>query len=131
MNTALKLCTDGRIEIITVPDTGLLEWCYSQIGADIIETVNPQGLEYPYMLIMDEEALLRNRPVVNFLASWLYKTQEHGHPICGTVLIMQHIMTPDGPDIGGVPYDEAQELASGIACFLPEAVLSVRKILGI
>ncbi len=131
MAKAIKLRTDGHVEIIDVPQQGrLLDWLYLQIGTDIVETVYPRGLEEPYMMVMDEEALLRDRPVINFLGSWLYETQEHGHPICGSVLVMQRVMTWDGPDIGDIPEDEAWKLADSIGQKLPIAIQTIRKKLG-
>lgn len=59
MAKAIKLRTDGHIDIIDVPQQrSLLDWFYLQIGTNIIENVYPRGLEEPYMMVMDEEALL-------------------------------------------------------------------------
>ena len=131
MTKAIKLYTDNRAEIIDVPDQkSLLSWFYKQIKCSCIENVYPRGLEDPYMMVMDEEALLKDNPTINFLASWLYQTQNHGHPICGTVLIMQRIMTWDGPDIGGIPEEEAIMLAFKIGKKLPVAIQSIKKKIG-
>lgn len=131
MNKAIKLRTDGHIEIIDVPNTiSLLEWFYEQIGCSCIENVYPRGLDDPFMMVMDGEALLRDEPVINFAASWLYQTQKHGHPICGTVLIMQKIMTSSGPDIGGIPNDIAQKLACVLTLTMENAVNEIRKQMG-
>lgn len=131
MSKAIKLRTDGHIEILDVPrQRSLLDWFYLQIGTNIIENVYPRGLEEPYMMVMDEEALLKDRPVINFLASWLYETQKHGHPICGTVLVMQRVMTWDGPDIGGIPDEEAMKLAVSIGQKLPMAIQAIKKKMG-
>ena len=131
MAKAIKLRTDGHIEIIDVPQQrGLLDWFYLQIGTNCIENVYPRGLEEPYMMVVDEEGLLKDRPVINFLASWLYETQKHGHPIVGTVLVMQRVMTWDGPDIGGIPEEEAMKLAVTIGQKLPIAIPTIKKKMG-
>ena len=131
MAKAIKLYTNGTIDIIDVPQQrSLLNWFYLQIKCSTIETVYPRGLEEPYMLVMDEEVLLKDRPVINYLASWLYETQKHGHPICGTVLVMQRVWTYDGPDIGGIPEDEAVKLAVSIGQKLPIAIQTIRKKMG-
>lgn len=131
MAKAIKLRTDGHIEIIDVPQQRrLLDWLYLQIRCDTVETVYPRGLQEPYMMVMDEEALLKDHPIINFLGSWLYETQKHGHPICGTVLVMQRVMTWDGPDIGGIPEEEARKLADSIGQKLPVAIQTIRKKLG-
>jgi hypothetical protein len=131
MAKAIKLRTDGHIEIIDVPQQRrLLDWLYLQIRCDTVETVYPRGLQEPYMMVMDEEALLKDHPVINFLGSWLYETQMHGHPICGTVLVMQRVLTWDGPDIGGIPEEEARKLADSIGQKLPVAIQTIKKKLG-
>ena len=131
MAKAIKLRTDGHIDIIDVPQQrSLLDWFYLQIGTNIIENVYPRGLEEPYMMVMDEEALLRDHPTINFLGSYLYETQKHGHPICGTVLVMQRVMTWDGPDIGGIPEEKALPLAVSIGQKLPVAIQTIKKKMG-
>lgn len=131
MPKAIKLRTDGHIEIIDVPQKkSLLDWFYIQLQCGMIENVYPRGLEDPYMMVVDEEALLKDCPVINYLASWLYETQKHGHPICGTVLVMQRVLTHDGPDIGGIPEEEAMNLAVNIGQKLPIAIQTIRKKMG-
>lgn len=131
MSKAIKLRTDGHIEIIDVPQQkSLLNWCYIQLGCGMIENVYPRGLEDPYMMVVDEEGLLKDRPVINFLASYLYGTQKHGHPIVGTVLVMQRVLTYDGPDIGGIPEEEAMALAVRIGQKLPVAIQTIKKKMG-
>ena len=39
---------------------------------------------------LDDEALCKPSPTINFLATWLYGT---GHPICGVVLLIPHALT--------------------------------------
>ena len=131
MAKAIKLHTDGRVEIIDVPQQkSLLDWFYLQLGCGMIENVYPRGLEDPYMMVVDEEGLLKDSPVINYLGSYLYETQEHGHPIVGTVLVMQRVWTYDGPDIGGIPEKEAQKLARTIGQKLPFAIQAINKKMG-
>ena len=131
MEKAIKLRMDGNFEIIDVPkQKSLLDWLYQQIGCDCIETVYPRGLEEPYMMVMDGEVLLKDAPVINFMASWLYETQKHGHPICGTVLVMQRKWSPDGYSIVGIPEDEATQKVMDFAMMLPVAIEMIRKKMG-
>lgn len=130
MNKAIKLNTNGSMEIVDVPEQNFLEWCHRQIDTDLIENIYPRGLSKPYMLVADEEALLKDQPVINFLASWLYETQNHGHPICGTVLVMQQVINEHGFDTDGIPADKAMELAVSIANMLPTAVRAIKEKLG-
>ena len=129
MAKAIKLCTNGAIEIIDVPEDKGLSWYYLEIGCDMIEIVHAVGLETPYVMVVDEEALLKDHPVINCIASVLYGMSMHGQSICGTVLIMQDGMTEEGPDIIGVPDDKAEEMANIFRGMLPFAVMSVKEIM--
>ena len=115
---AVKLNTQLDIEIVEKrPDQGLLDFCYQNIGCQYVETVHPRYLQEPYILMIDEEGRLKDKPMVNFIASYLYGTHEHRQPIVGNALVMKLGMTDEGPDI--MPLDEAE------ACQVEE---SMRKI---
>ena len=129
MAKAIKLCTNGAIEIIDVPEDKCLSWYYREIGCNMIEIVHAAGLETPYVMVVDEEALLKDHPVINCIASVLYGMPKHGQGICGTVLIMQDGMTEEGPDIIGIPDDKAEEMANIFRGMLPFAVMSVKEIM--
>lgn len=53
-----------------------------------IEFVRPSRLGKPYCMIVNEEFLLQGLPV-NPVGCYLYATDEHGHPICGNIIIMK------------------------------------------
>ena len=110
MKYAVKLNVNGTADIIEVPDLRDWTWYPKQIGCSYFENVYPRGLKEPYMMIVDEEGLLKDKPVLNFYASWLYETHKHGHPIVGNALIMKQVFTEDGPDVGGMEKDEAEAL---------------------
>lgn len=104
---AVKLNTQLEIEIVEKrPDQGLLDFCYQNIGCQYVETVHPRYLQEPYILMIDEEGRLKDKPSINFIASYLYGTHEHHEPIVGNVLVMKLGMTDEGPDI--LPLDEAE-----------------------
>lgn len=104
---AVKLNTQLDIEIVEKrPDQGLLDFCYQNIGCQYVETVHPRYLQEPYILVIDEEGRLKDKPMVNFIASYLYGTHEHRQPIVGNALVMKLGMTDEGPDI--MPLDEAE-----------------------
>lgn len=104
---AVKLSTQLDIEIVEKrPDQGLLDFCYQNIGCQYVETVHPRYLQEPYILMIDEEGRLKDKPMVNFIASYLYGTHEHRQPIVGNALVMKLGMTDEGPDI--MPLDEAE-----------------------
>lgn len=104
---AVKLSTTLNIEIVEKkPDQGLLDFCYQNIGCQYVETVHARYFQEPYILMIDEEGRLKDKPSINFIASYLYGTHEHHEPIVGNVLVMKLGMTDEGPDI--LPLDEAE-----------------------
>lgn len=104
---AVKLSADLSVSIIEKKrEQSLLDFCYQSIGCQYIETVHPRYLQEPYILIVDEEGRLKDKPSINFIASYLYGTHEHHEPIVGNVLVMKLGMTNEGPDI--LPLDEAE-----------------------
>lgn len=104
---AVKLNTQLDIEIVKKkPEQELLDFCYQNIGCQYVETVHPRYLQEPYSLMIDEEGRLKDKPAVNFIASYLYGTHEHHEPIVGDVLVMKMGMTNEGPNI--MPLDEAE-----------------------
>lgn len=104
---AVKLDADLSISIVKKkPEQALLDFCYENIDCRYVEHVNARGLQQPYILMIDEEGRLQDRPVVNFIASYLYGAHEHHEPIVGDALVMKLGMTNEGPDI--LPLDEAE-----------------------
>lgn len=104
---AVKLGTDLSIAIVEKkPGQSLLDFCYGNIGCQYVEHIDARGLQQPYVLMIDEEGRLQNRPMVNFIASYLYGTHEHHEPIVGDALVMKLGMTSEGRDI--LPLDEAE-----------------------
>lgn len=53
-------------------------------------------------MLVDEEFLLREQPVPNYLASYLYETDVHGSPICGDVLFVGEEWGGEGIDFCGI-----------------------------
>lgn len=129
MAKAIKLYDSGLVETIDVPEDKSLSWYYNHIGCDMIEIVHAVGLETPYLMVVDEEALLKDHPVINCIASLLYDMPKHGCAICGTVLIMQDGMTEEGPDIIGIPDDKAEEIANEFREMRLFAVRSVMDVM--
>lgn len=107
-----------------------LPWFYEQIGCSCIDIVTPSVLRDPYALVVDDEALLKDRPVINHMASWLYGTLEHGQPICGDALIMQTVWDEDGESLDGLPEAKAKSLARKLKNRLMEVYLSVMQAIG-
>ena len=104
---AVKLSTDLSISVIEKkPEQSFLDFCYQNIGCQYVEHVNARGLQEPYVLMVDEEGRLGDKPVVNFIASYLYGAHEHHEPIVGNVLVVKIGMTNEGLDL--LPLDEAE-----------------------
>ncbi len=129
MTYAVKLNTNGTADLIEVPDQRDWHWFSRQIGCEYFENVYPRGLVAPYMMIVDEQGLFKDKPVVNFFASWLYETHKHGHPIVGDALIMKQIVTDDGPDIGGMEKSEAEDIQRNAHSNFSSASAAVEKAL--
>lgn len=108
---AVKLGTDLSISIVKKkPEQALLDFCYENIDCRYVEHVNARGLQQPYILMIDEEGRLQDRPVINFIASYLYGAHEHHEPIVGDALVMKLGMTSEGMDILPLDEEEARQV---------------------
>lgn len=86
---------------------------YQTVGAVVggyIEHVHPKHLPEPYCMIVDEEGLLKEQPVLNLVGSVLYGTPEHGQPIVGDVVIMKDGFDNGEPDIVGLSDEDVSRL---------------------
>ena len=72
------------------------EWC---------EIVRPRRLPKGYVMIVDEEGLLKPNEL-NHVCSWFYETDKHGEPIVGNVMILKEVMGDEGPELAGLDSDE-------------------------
>lgn len=83
---------------------------YQSIGKVVdgyIETVHPYGLPAPFVMIVNEEGLIRKLPK-NPIGSFWYQTHKHGWPICGDVVVMGIGFRNGERDIIGLTDDEIQ-----------------------
>ena len=85
--------TDGQQVGITEwkPQDDLFTCARNAIHCDMIEIVEPEILaKRSLVLLIDEESKLKNSELfVNCIASYLYKTQEHGDAIIGNAVIVK------------------------------------------
>ena len=85
--------TDGQQVGITEwkPQDDLFAFARNAIHCDMIEIVEPEILaKRNLVLLIDEESKLKNSELfVNCIASYLYKTQEHGDVIVGNAVIVK------------------------------------------
>ena len=110
---ALKLSTNGDINLIDLKEKEFeykFQAMQKAIDCDCIDIVHAVNLPDPYCMVVDDEALLVDKPTVNLVASYLYGTVEHGQPICGDVILMKDDITGDGIDTVGLEGVDMVEL---------------------
>lgn len=103
---AIKIPVNGEIDIIDVPDSekskgDFLHACQSHVGG-LVEIVRPRLLYSitmmpPTACMLCNEDFIAKRMPINRRATELYGA----HSICGDILIVDQIRTPDGYDITG------------------------------
>ena len=110
MKTALLLTTNCEFKKVGFENS--LEFYYEQIGCDMIEIVPIRALIElnekceNYIMIVDEEGLLKANPKLNVNASIMY-----GSLIYGNAIVVKDL----GEDFGGLEEEDHAELASTIA----------------
>lgn len=130
---------NGMAEVMNFPEADKLEWHYEQIRCRCIDIVRPYGLmklfeeaglkeASEYSLVVDDEALLKDQPEINIIGSLLYGADEHGQPLCGTVLIAKDEMTDDGIDTVGLEDGEVKILFAAINELIAEHNEMVKKM---
>lgn len=85
---------------------------YKSVGKAVggnIEVVHPHGLPDPYIMVVNEEGLLRQLPL-NPTGCVMYGTADHGHPIVGDIVIMKEGFTDEGRDFVDFRDSEAKKL---------------------
>lgn len=104
----IEIDTDCNLEILEIQgDIG--SFIRDRLGG-YMEIVHPKRLDPPYVMIVDEEGLLKDLPE-NFVGCWLYETDKHGVPIVGKILIAKIQRLPDGDlDIAGLTDEEIADL---------------------
>lgn len=105
---AIKLFASGLVEVTTLPEAEhTFERMQKAIGCDLVD-IQSCALEQlkDYCLVFDEEFLLKEKPVINPVASYFYGLQHHGQPLCGNVLIMKDKFTDEGLETTGLDDDD-------------------------
>ena len=77
-------------------DTNVCQLARSFISCDYVQVVKAAGIKNPYRLLVDEEGMCKEKPVLNFLASYLYGTHHHGQPIVGNAVLVAEEVLPNG-----------------------------------
>ena len=106
---------------LTVRDFGAP--LYKTIGEAVdgwIEIVRPGGLKSPYVMVVNEEGLIKELPI-NIAGSILYGTPAHGSPIVGNIVIMKEGWTDDGKDLLGLSDEEVVTLTNELVSLFQRA----------
>ena len=106
---------------LTVRDFGAP--LYETIGEAVdgwIEIVRPGGLKSPYVMVVNEEGLIKELPI-NIAGSILYGTPAHGSPIVGNIVIMKEGWTDEGKDLLGLSDDEVVTLTNELVSLFQRA----------
>lgn len=106
---------------LTVRDFGAP--LYKTIGEAVdgwIEIVRPGGLKSPYVMVVNEEGLIKGLPI-NIAGSILYGTPAHGSPIVGNIVIMKEGWTDEGKDLLGLSDEEVVTLTSKLVSLFQRA----------
>ena len=122
--------TNGTIEDMGLTEDHEFGWYAEQIGAEFVEPVHARGLKTPYVFLCDEEGKLKDRPVINFLGSWLYETHKHGEPVVGDILILKEVMKHGERDLDGMEAGEADMMAEWLLNKFREAYDAVMEKIG-
>lgn len=113
MSTALLITTDDKFREIEFENT--LEFFYKHMECDMIEITNPRalrhlaGLSDKFIMVCDEEGLLKDNPKLNIYASTF-----RGMPIYGHVVIIKE----NGEDFEGLEREDHEQLSLAIAKLL-------------
>ena len=113
MKTALLITTDDKFGEIEFDNN--LEFFYKNIGCDLIEIVPLRALQElahlgeNFIMVVDEEGLLKDQPKLNIYASVFYGSMIYGNAI---------IVKDDGEDFVGLEKKDHEELSTAIAVLL-------------
>lgn len=93
---------DDKIDLSKIAKELGFEWC---------ELVRPVGLKGKFVMIVDEEGLLKDNPVPNLVGSYWY-----GGMIAGNLMVLKEVMGDEGPELSGLTDKECEEVFD----FLPK-----------
>lgn len=107
--------SDKVVEIDRVPfEQGTLDFYYKEIGCSCIDIVPCYGLSVKADLIIDDEGLFAELPILNPQASMAFGYLEHGQPIVGNAILVKPHETPDGVDETGFEPEELDKILDEI-----------------
>lgn len=88
-----------------------------------LEIVHPQGLERPYMMVVDEEGKLKENNFINMIGSELYNCKDRNFdPIVGTAVIIKEVNTDEGPDFDVLTDEECSALSKKLLLVMKDTL---------
>lgn len=135
MGQILKITTDNKVTKLEYPKLkglDLVHWLSQQIsGCECIEGVRPLRLYSDMMIspaptkqlgssvamVIDEDGYAHEQDV-NIIGSWLYKTDYHGSPILGDILIVGEYINDEGIDFCELSDENMDKLYRRINVFV-------------
>jgi len=110
----IEIDTDCNMEELKVQGN-IGEFIRSRLDG-YMEIVHPRGLKAPFIMIVDEEGLLKELPI-NPVGCALYETHKHGQPIVGKIVIAKIEELPDEDlDIAGLTDDDLKDFTALYGC---------------
>ena len=104
----IALSTSGSVAILKLrqDEAGSTLGAMQRAIGGYIEVVRPKNLRSPYLIVCDEDGVIKNLEV-NVVGTLLY-----GAPIVGDIIIMKSGVRNGEPDIVGMGDEEATDLAN-------------------
>ena len=96
---------------------------YRTVGKAVggwIEIVRPGGLKKPYVMVVNEEGLIKGLSA-NLTGCLLYGTSAHGSPIVGNIVIMKEGWTDEGMDLLGLADEEITVITQDLVALFERA----------
>lgn len=112
MKKMVLVTASGAVAMYDTSDEIDLDKARETIGG-WVEIVRNGRLPEKMVMLVDEEGLLKRKPI-NMAGSWFYRTDIHGSPIVGDILIVKEDFGPEGPTLYGLTTKEAEEVCKAV-----------------
>lgn len=110
----IEIDVDCKSEILDVTGDAR-SFIRNRLGGRL-EIVHPKKLKPPYIMIVDEEGLLKDLPL-NPVGCAFYETHKHGQPIVGKIYIAKQAGDPyNGYDAGGLTDEDLKDFTASYGC---------------
>lgn len=122
------LLVDSQLQDLIGPKCNYMEHIMPQRLYKVLGASNKPNRELGSCtgMLMDEDACYHHLEV-NLVASWLYESDIHGHPIMGNVLIIGEYWENDGVELCGMSDEQYNLLYPQLEELTKEAKLHCKK----